>query len=54
MHEFDCLLAGVVVFAEGPFKGQRLISDFKSILKIKSIDIEDRSIDVALGNIYDA
>ena len=54
VHEFDCLLAGVAVFAEGPFKGQRLISDFKSILKIKSIDIEDRSIDVALGNIYDA
>lgn len=52
VHEFDCLLAGVAVFAEGPFKGERLISDYKSILKIDRIDVENRSIDVALGNIY--
>lgn len=52
VHEFDCILAGVAVFAEGPFKGQRLIEDYKSILKIEKIDIEKRSIEVALGNIY--
>ena len=52
VHEFDCILAGVAVFAEGPFKGQRLITDYKSILKIEKIDIEKRSIEVALGNIY--
>lgn len=52
VHEFDCLLAGVAVFAEGPFKGERLISDYKSILKIERIDVENRSIDVTLGNIY--
>ena len=52
VHEFDCLLAGVAVFAEGPFKGERLISDYKSVLKIDSIDVEKRSIDVTLGNIY--
>jgi purine operon repressor len=45
-------LQGVAVFAEGPFKGDRLISDYKSILKIDSIDVEKRSIDVTLGNIY--
>ena len=52
VHEFDCLLAGVAVFAEGPFKGERLICDYKSILKIERIDVENRSIDVTLGNIY--
>jgi purine operon repressor len=52
VREFDCLLAGVAVFAEGPFKGDRLISDYKSILKIEEINVENRSIKVNLGNIY--
>lgn len=52
VHEFDCLLAGVAVFLEGPFKGERLIDDYKSILKVDRIDIANRSIDVQLGNIF--
>ncbi|MGO2646424.1 MAG: pur operon repressor, partial [Lactococcus lactis] len=48
----DCLLAGVAVFLEGPFKGERLIDDYKSILKVDRIDIANRSIDVQLGNIF--
>ncbi|MCL2676605.1 MAG: pur operon repressor [Streptococcaceae bacterium] len=53
VHEFDCLLTGVAVFLEGPFKGERLVKAYKSILKVDSVDIAKRSIDVKLGNIYD-
>ena len=53
VHEFDCFLAGVAVFLEGPFRGERLIEDYKSILKVESIDVASRSIEVELGNIFD-
>ena len=52
VYEFDCFLAGVAVFLEGPFKGERLVNDYKSILKVDRIDIAHRSIDVELGNIF--
>ncbi|GBG97481.1 pur operon repressor [Lactococcus termiticola] len=53
VHEFDCFLAGVAVFLEGPFRGERLVEDYKSILRVDSIDVANRSIDVKLGNIFD-
>lgn len=52
VYEFDCLLAGVAVFLEGPFKGDRVVNDYRSILKVEGIDIANRSIDVRLGNIF--
>ncbi|MFC4652968.1 pur operon repressor [Lactococcus nasutitermitis] len=53
VYEFDCFLAGIAVFLEGPFKGERLIDEYSSILKVDRIDIANRSIDVQLGNIFD-
>ena len=53
VYEFDCFLAGVAVFLEGPFKGERLVKDYKSLLKVDHIDIPNRSIDVKLGNIFE-
>ncbi|WP_054640039.1 phosphoribosyltransferase family protein, partial [Lactococcus fujiensis] len=53
VYEFDCFLAGVAVFLEGPFKGDRLVKEYKSILRVDSIDIANRSIDVKLGNIFE-
>jgi purine operon repressor len=52
VYEFDCILAGVAVFAEGPFKGDRLVSDYRSIVKIEGIDIAKKEIAVSHGNIY--
>ncbi|QPS70811.1 pur operon repressor [Lactococcus garvieae] len=53
VHEFDCFLAGVAVFLEGPFKGERLVDDYKSILKVDQIDVAKRTIAVELGNIFE-
>ncbi len=53
VYEFNCFLTGVAVFLEGPFKGERLADDYRSLLKVDSIDIASRTIDVKLGNIFD-
>lgn len=53
VYEFDCFLAGVAVFLEGPFKGERLVKSYNSILKVDRIDVANRSIDVKLGNIFE-
>ncbi|MGY0191207.1 pur operon repressor [Lactococcus petauri] len=53
VHEFDCFLSGVAVFLEGPFKGERLVDDYKSILKVNQIDVAQRTIEVELGNIFE-
>ena len=53
VHEFDCFLSGVAVFLEGPFKGERLVDDYKSILKVDQIDVAQRTIEVELGNIFE-
>lgn len=53
VREFDCIVAGVAVFLEGTFKGERLTEDYRSVLKIDNIDIPSRTIEVSLGNIFD-
>ena len=52
VQEFDCLVAGLSVFVEGPFRGERPLDDYKSLLRVDSIDLADHSIDVQLGNIF--
>jgi purine operon repressor len=53
VQEMDCRVAGVAVFIEGPYPGERPITDFKSILRVDKIDLMSKSIVTRLGSIYD-
>lgn len=53
VHELNCMVAGVAVFVEGPFHGERPISDYKSVLRVDKIDLANHTIDVQLGNIFE-
>jgi purine operon repressor len=53
VYEMDCRVAGVSVFIEGPFRGERPISDYKSILRVDNINLSDHTIETRLGNIFD-
>ncbi|MDR0298740.1 MAG: pur operon repressor [Streptococcaceae bacterium] len=52
VHETDCRVAGVSVFIEGPFHGERPITDYRSMLRVDKIDLANHSIDVWLGNMF--
>lgn len=48
--EFDATLVGTVVFAAANFKGERLVSDYLSLLSVDKVDVATRTIQVAPGN----
>lgn len=48
--EFDATLVGTVVFAAADFKGERLVSDYLSLLSVDKVDVATRTIQVAPGN----
>lgn len=53
VQEMDCRVAGVSVFIEGPFRGERPLADYRSMLRVDDIDLSDHTITVRLGNIFD-
>lgn len=53
VYELNCQVAGVAVFVEGPFRGERPIDDYRSILQVDNIDLVNRNIDLRLGNIFE-
>ncbi|MFD1465689.1 pur operon repressor [Lapidilactobacillus mulanensis] len=53
LKEFQAHLVGITVFAETSFKGQRLIQDYTSLLKIVEINTQTDQIEVQLGNYLD-
>jgi purine operon repressor len=53
VEELNCRVAGVSVFVEGPFHGERPIVDYRSVLRVDHIALESHTIDVQLGNIFE-
>ncbi|HEY0221694.1 pur operon repressor [Lactovum miscens] len=53
VYEMDCRVAGVSVFIEGPFHGERPLVDYRSMLRVDNIDLANHAIDVRLGNMFD-
>jgi purine operon repressor len=53
VYEMDCRVAGVSVFIEGPFRGERPLADYRSMLRVDNINLPDHTIDIRLGNIFD-
>lgn len=52
LSEFDSSLAGVAVFAENQ-KGDRSVSNYKSLLAVTDINVQENKVSVELGNIFD-
>ena len=50
IEEFESELVGITVFAEGAFDGRRMVEDYTSILKVDSVNTNDKTIHVSPGN----
>jgi len=53
IEEFDAELVGVSVFAEANFKGKRVITDYDSLLYVKDVNTQTKTIKVVAGNYFD-
>lgn len=52
IDEFDAKLVGVSVFAEANFKGKRAVTDYDSLLYVKDVDTQTKTIKVIPGNYF--
>lgn len=52
VHEFGSTVVGSVVFAESAFKGERMVSDYTSLLCVEEVDVLTRTIKVIPGNYF--
>ena len=46
IEEFEAELVGITVFAEGNFKGKRVIDEYNSLLFVKDVNTQDKTISV--------
>jgi purine operon repressor len=53
IEEFEAELVGITVFAESKFNGQRAIEDYTSLLYVKDVDTQTKTINVVPGNYFD-
>ena len=53
IDEFDAELVGVSVFAEANFKGKRAVTDYNSLLYVKDVDTQTKTIKVVPGNYFE-
>ena len=54
LSEFDSELAGVAVFADNAQENREQQFNYKSLLKVTDIDVKNQSINVEIGNIFEA
>ena len=52
IEEFEAELVGITVFAEGNFKGKRVIDEYNSLLFVKDVNTQDKTISVVPGNYF--
>lgn len=53
IREFDSTLVGVAVFADNTQEVKHKVFDYKSLLNVSKIDVENSEVHVELGNIFD-
>lgn len=53
IEEFEAELVGITVFAESKFNGERAIDDYTSLLFVKDVDTQTKTINVVPGNYFD-
>ncbi|MFD1430000.1 MULTISPECIES: pur operon repressor [Lacticaseibacillus] len=50
IEEFDAKLVGISVFAEGNFSGDRMVSDYTSIIRVDEVDTKANTLHAIPGN----
>lgn len=53
VDEFEAELAGIAVFGEGNFDGQRTIPDYTSLIQVAHVDTKNNHIDAVPGNYFE-
>ncbi|MCI2032472.1 MAG: pur operon repressor [Lactobacillus sp.] len=48
--EFDAKLVGISVFAEGNFSGDRMVSDYTSLIRVDEVDTKANTLHAVAGN----
>ncbi|WP_461214500.1 pur operon repressor [Lacticaseibacillus sp. GG6-2] len=51
--EFDAKLVGISVFAEGNFSGDRMVSDYTSLIRVDEVDTKANTLHAVAGNYLD-
>ncbi|KRL53013.1 MULTISPECIES: pur operon repressor [Lacticaseibacillus] len=51
--EFDAKLVGISVFAEGNFSGDRMVSDYTSLIRVDEVDTKANTLHAVAGNYMD-
>lgn len=54
IEEFESELVGVTVFAQSNFHGKRPIENTHSLLMVEDVDVDDKTIQVKPGTLFDA
>ena len=54
IEEFEAEVAGITVFAESQFNGNKMVSDYRSLLLVEDVDVKDRTIQVCPGNFFES
>ena len=50
ISEFDAHLVGISVFAEGNFDGDRMVSDYTSLVRVDTVDTKANTLHAVAGN----
>lgn len=50
IKEFDANLVGISVFAEGSFSGDRMVSDYTSLVRVDEVDTKANTLHAVAGN----
>ncbi|MBE9388265.1 pur operon repressor [Vagococcus salmoninarum] len=53
IEEFEAELVGITVFAESTFAGRRVIDEYSSLLCVKDVDTQTKTIKVVPGTYFD-
>ncbi|WP_225046580.1 pur operon repressor [Lacticaseibacillus kribbianus] len=51
--EFDANLVGISVFAEGNFSGDRMVTDYTSLIRVDEVDTKANTLHAVAGNYLD-
>ena len=50
IKEFDAELVGISVFAEGNFSGDRMVTDYTSLIRVDEVDTKANTLHAIAGN----
>lgn len=54
IEEFESELVGVTVFAQSKFQGKRPVENYRSLLMVEEVNVEDKTIQVKPGTFFDS